>query len=175
MEIKNKFNIILFSSLLLISCKKETNKEVNSSQNFNKITIGLEDKQKVNQIVANKDSVNMKSIFNKFEKNIKLNMNEYHFFSNYIINNNDESLSENTGYLMFQYFLNNKVYCNDFHVYLKTEKEQKRDKILVVLLQSMCIDLADEKYNYDKLINDFPFFKESELMEKQIEECINNY
>jgi len=175
MEIKYKFYIVFFNVLLLISCKKETNSEVNSSLNDNKATVSLNDKDEENHIVVNKDSINMRSIFNKFEKNIKLSTNEYRFFCHYIINNNDESLSENTGYLVFQYFLNNKSYCNDFQVYLKTEKDQIKDKVLVVLVQFMCIDLADDKYDYDKLINDFSFFKESRLIKKELEECVSNY
>lgn len=75
---------------------------------------------------------------------------------------------------MFHYFLNNKAYCNDFQDYLKTENKQARDKILAIFLQSMCIDLADEKYEYDKLISDFPFFRESELIKKQLKVCVNN-
>jgi hypothetical protein len=162
----------VFFVIAIISTFLSCNKLANSSLNDNKINVSLEEKEK--QIVANKDSVNIKSIINKFEKNIKLNTNEYRFFSNYIINNNDESFSENTGYLMFHYFLNNKVYCNDFHDYLKTENKQARDKILAIFLQFMCIDLADEKYGYDKLISDFPFFRESELVKKQLKVCVTN-
>lgn len=162
----------VFFVIAIISTFLSCNKLANSSLNDNKINVSLEVKEK--QIVVNKDSVNIKSIINKFEKNIKLNTNEYRFFSNYIINNKDESFSENTGYLIFHYFLNNKPYCNDFQDYLKTENKQSRDKILAIFLQSMCIDLADEKYDYDKLISDFPFFRESELVKKQLKVCVNN-
>ena len=173
MVIKNRFNIILFGFFLLISCKGETKKEINSYTKYNETTIHL--KENENKVLVDKDTINMDSILNKLQRNIELTENEYRFFSNKVINNNDEAFSENIGYLMFQYFLNNKSYCNDFKVYLKKEKEKTKDKVLVVLLQSMCIDLADESYNYDRLINDFPFFKESPLIKKQLEECINNY
>lgn len=58
----------VFFVIAIISTFLSCNKLANSSLSDNKINVSLEVKEK--QIVVNKDSVNIKSIINKFEKTL---------------------------------------------------------------------------------------------------------
>lgn len=163
---------VIFSCFaFLYSC----NKKADLNQNilyFNDNKLHKKSSPVINQI---KKQSEIEIIISKIEKKEKLSLNEYDFFSNYALDNNNESFSENTGYLLFKYFIDNKINVKNFKDYLITKDAKFKDKLLVYFVQLMCIDLADESYNYEKLIKDFNFFQGNLKVKKSFKECINNY
>lgn len=175
---RTKFYTIItfYCFTFFYSCNKNNTDLTRSVLSANESKLPNSSKSIINQNkVEKKKQSRIEKIISKIEKKGKLDIEEYDLFSNYILNNNDESFSENTGYLLFNYFVDNKSSIKDFEDYLITKDSKFKDKLLVYLVKVMCIDLADEKYNYEKLIDKFIFFKGNLKVKESFKECINNY
>lgn len=161
--------IILSASIAIISCnngkneKTEITKEINQKSEIVDISFS-----------KNEDNTKVNLLFEKISNKKSLNIEEYSSLSTYIFKNKDESISENIGYLLFQYFQNNNKLSKEFVSFLKTKTDDYKEMLLSVMIQLMCIDLSEENYTYEKLITDFRFFDKEVIAKKIFDECINN-
>lgn len=118
--------------------------------------------------------VNIPVFLNKLKKKTILIDKDYQDISVFLLKNKNESMSEEVGYLLFNFFKGNKVANNEYLSFLKKKDKAFKEHILSDLIQIMCIDLEDEKYTYKKLINDFGIFRGSVAAQRSFKQCIDN-
>lgn len=102
---------------------------------------------------------------------------EYTVICRYILNDEgkNEDESEEIGYLLFNYFRGSKNNNEAFSSFLAQKYDNnKKEAILYHLVQSMCIDISEENYTYEKLKQDFSFFMGSISAKKAFDECLKN-
>ena len=152
--------IIIIILLLTLSC----------SQRENKTSESIHAEQGNQNQVSSQIDVILRKIANKEF----LAIGEYNSLSVHILKNKDESFSENVGYLLFKYFENDSKRSNEFVSFLNTKTKDYKKKLLNSMIEIMCIDLSEEKYNYEKLITNFNFYANEISVQKTFEECMNN-
>lgn len=168
---KNKIIIVLVS-ILIISCNKGKNEKAKIIGETHQKS-GSIDTIASTSIGSDEDSKEVNLLFEKVSNKKSLNTKEYNSLSAYILKNNDESISENIGYLLFQYFQNDNKLSKEFVAFLKTKTDNDKERLLSAMIQLMCIDLSEENYTYEKLITDFKFYDQEVEIKKVFDECIN--
>ena len=131
----------------------------------------------VNATTSPKSFPKSKDIFMvvaKMNGHVMLDNADYNIIDSYLLYNHDEDGSEGIGYSMYNYFKGNKPANEGYFNFLNTKGSAFREKILPELIGLMCIDIADDKYTYEKLVSDFSLFKESKAAEKALNTCIVN-
>lgn len=103
-----------------------------------------------------------------------LNEVDYDMIGKFLTQNKDESLSEGVGYSLFEYLNGNASANEGYASYLNKKENAHKEKILEKLIRIMCIDLGEDNYTQDKLIHDFPLFKESKAAEAALKTCMAN-
>jgi hypothetical protein len=113
-------------------------------------------------------------VMQKMEKKTKLNDADYEVIDEFLLHNNDESLSEGAGSSLYEYLKNNKANNEAYLSFLNKKSSANKEKILGSLVQIMCIDLGEDNYTQEKLIKDFSMFKGSESAKKALSDCMGN-
>lgn len=165
--------IILLVSILIISCNNGKNEKAKITEETHQKS-GSIDTIVSTSIDSDEDSKEVNLLFEKISNKKSLNTKEYSSLSAYILKNNDASISENIGYLLFQYFQNNNKLSKEFATFLKTKTDDDKERLLSAMIQLMCIDLSEENYTYEKLIADFRFYDREAIAKKRFNECINS-
>ncbi len=163
--------IIFFSFINSCSDRENVNSSSKIYDNQNKEIDSLT-LNKVDVELKIKKQDNFSAILEKMNNNLFLSEQEYKSINNFLLNNKDESFSEEVGYTLFQYFRQNHVNCSNYTEFLK--KENKKDEILCSLVQIMCIDIGEENYTYEKFIQDFSFMSGNVKAKKSFTDCMNN-
>jgi hypothetical protein len=121
------------------------------------------------------DSCQKKYVFkDKLRDKVSLDSSAYEELVSFLNTNNDESQSEEVGYLLYQFFKGNEEYNQSFERFLSKKQNSMRDSILSALIQIMCLDLGEDNYTYQRLIKDFPVFKNSEVVKSEFENCVDS-
>lgn len=84
-------------------------------------------------------------------------------------------MSEGVGHSLFEYLKGNEVRNSDLSVYLNKQGAGYADRFLVALIEIMCVDLGDEGYTYESLIQEFIIFKKNEVVSKAFKTCKENF
>lgn len=169
----NYYQIFVIASFLISGCKNSTTISSDSFTTTDTIV-------QVSQYKDNISSKDLKSTESKNASLYKLEAQQRHSVEDYEIlvkslsNNKDESYSENFGYLLFQYFIENPLYRKDFNDFLLVKSKSTRNKILISLIQVMCIDFQLENYTYGDVIRNFEFFVYDLIVEDTFKKCIDN-
>lgn len=108
------------------------------------------------------------------QKNNKLTTADYDCICDFLLNNNDESKSEELGYILFEYLKNKPLNNRAFLSYLSRKENSQKEKFLTALIQIMCIDIGEENYSYDTFIKDFDMFSNSSSAKKAFNDCMSN-
>lgn len=174
----NKRILIYCISFLLfhiVSCEnKNKNKyvPVNSKPiKIESIPIKIDDEEKVTN---SKSIMDISEISSKMQKQEKLTEVDYAYICNFLFNNNDESISEEIGYRLFEHLQKKQLNNDSFASYLDSKEISFKEKVLDELIKIMCIDIGEENYTYDTFIKDFDLFKQSASSKKAFNECMNN-
>lgn len=163
-NILNKVFILILLVVSVLSCIKRNNTTEGNlylkNENISKIT----------------DSIRTESVFKKIENDEKLFDKDYKILFNFILNNNDVSLSEQLGLLMFQYFQGQTKRNNDLKSYLIINySKEENNKILSLMINYMSIDITDNYNSYTKFAVDFPMFPiDNDFTIKVFNECLEN-
>jgi len=109
----------------------------------------------------------------KLQNQTDLNEDDYNKLIIFLKNNIDESMSENLGFLLFQYFKGRTERNKNF---IKIIKNSDKERVYVLLIKTMCIDIIDEDYkDINEFINDFPMFIDnSDIIKKTYNFCLEN-
>lgn len=134
----NKHPVLIFILLLpIISCKKSNNQldyPVLSDTSYIQNDIIRENKTKF---------VSIDKTLIKLEQKEDLSTTDYQIICEFLINNNNESKSEEIGYLLFDYLQKNEKRNQEFSFFLSRHDSRFKENILCNLIQIMCIDLGD--------------------------------
>jgi hypothetical protein len=164
---------ICFIAFIFLSCRNSYfSKSQRSLKNID--SLGLGNKSK-NELWALKfKSGSFSSIIDKVENNEDLNNYEYSVLFDSLFVNNDESLSEQNGYLMFNYLKENINRGKNVSTFLLSKSKCDRDLILSKRVRLMCIDILDENYNYNRFIKEFKLFNKIKKAEIAFKDCLKN-
>jgi hypothetical protein len=113
-------------------------------------------------------------VVTKMDNHAALDNADYNIIDRYLLYNHDEDGSEGIGYSMYNYLKGNKPANEGYFYFLNNKGIAFKEKIFPKLINLMCIDIADDKYTYEKLVSDFSLFKESNAAEKALKTCIVN-
>jgi len=108
------------------------------------------------------------------QNNNILTTTELDSICNFLINNNNESKSEELGYILFEYLRNKPNNNRTFLSYLSQKDSSQKDMLLTSLIQIMCIDIGEENYTFDAFVKDFNIFKDSHSAKKAFYNCMGN-
>ena len=161
---------VIFALILVVSCNGNNSKKVVSTdfvkkQNTNVKTLAI--KQSLR-------AVDISAVSVKMQKYKELTKSDYDCICDFLLNNNDESKSEEMGYILFEYLKNKPLNNRAFLSYLSRKENSQKEKFLTVLIQIMCIDIGEENYSYDTFIKDFDMFSNSSSAKKAFNECMSN-
>ena len=139
---------------------------------------GMDNYLYINNVGLNHNKLSTKNgklVFkNKLKKKTKLIEKDYQDISNFLIKNKNESMSEEVGYLLFEFFKENEVANKEYLTFLSKKDRTYKEHVLSELIQMMCVDLEDDGYTYKKLINDFSMFKGSIAAQQSFIKCVDN-
>jgi hypothetical protein len=117
---------------------------------------------------------NIWEVSEKMEKQEKSTTSDYDCICDFLLNNNDESKSEELGYILFEYLKNKPLNNSAFLSYLSKKETYQKEKFLTALIQIMCIDIGEENYSYGAFVKDFDMFSNSTSAKKAFNECMSN-
>lgn len=139
---------------------------------------GMNSKLYINNIELNHNKLSTKNVkpafLNKLKKRTKLIVKDYQDINDFLMKNKNEAMSEEVGYLLFEFFKGNKIANNEYLAFLSKMGKTYKEYFLSELIQIMCIDLGCDGYTYKKLINDFIMFKGSAAAQDSFKRCIDN-
>lgn len=118
--------------------------------------------------------IDIATVTNKMQKQEKLTEGDYKCICDFLINNNDESKSEEAGYVLFEYLRGNQLRNSAFASYLNKKDVSYRERVFNNLIQIMCIDLGEENYSYDAFVKDFSLFRNNVSAKKIFDQCMSN-
>lgn len=118
--------------------------------------------------------VDITRISSNMQNNNILTTTELDSICNFLINNNNESKSEELGYILFEYLRNKPNNNRTFLSYLSQKDSSQKDMLLTSLIQIMCIDIGEENYTFDAFVKDFNIFKDSHSAKKAFYNCMGN-
>lgn len=161
---------VIFALILVVSCNGNNSKKVVSTdfvkkQNTNVKTVAIKQSPR---------AVDISAVSVKMQKYKELTKSDYDCICDFLLNNNDESKSEEMGYILFEYLKNKPLNNRTFLSYLSRKENSQKEKFLTALIQIMCIDIGEENYSYDTFIKDFNMFSNSSSAKKAFNECMSN-
>ena len=161
---------VIFALILVVSCNGNNSKKVVSTdfvkkQNTNVKTVAIKQSPR---------AVDISAVSVKMQKYKELTKSDYDCICDFLLNNNDESKSEEIGYILFEYLKNKPLNNRAFLSYLSRKENSQKEKFLTALIQIMCIDIGEENYSYDTFIKDFNMFSNSSSAKKAFNECMSN-
>ncbi|MDR2854028.1 MAG: hypothetical protein LBV31_01840 [Prevotellaceae bacterium] len=173
---------VILASLFFVfsgSCKKRNTVNGDDANVSSSVAIQIEqntsaDFHETRKLEVPEEDINLSKTFDKLRYKKKLENDDYIIINKFLLTNTDESQSEELGYLLYEYLRNDAAKNTDYLDFLENQSIANKDSILCLLIQSMCIDLGEDDYNYEKLIKDFCIFKGNTLAQKKLNECINN-
>ncbi|OQP59757.1 hypothetical protein A3860_36370 [Niastella vici] len=182
-------NSIVTSVLLFIvlSCNNSNNNPPADAGTATDTTLKHDTAKHAEQVTANpgSDSNSIKKSFpeskdifmveEKMKNKAVLNDVDYAIIGKFLTQNKDESLWEGVGMTLYEYLPGNRSANEGIDAYLNKKGNTYKEKVLGKLIETMCIDLGEDKYTYDKLISDFPLFKGSNAAQKALNTCIANH
>jgi hypothetical protein len=169
------FRIVFFflAALIILGC--ETYKNKTSAK---PVITHAEDTNLVHYDEIGKtqsDSSQKSNLFiEKLRNKVSLDSIDYEGLVSFLITNNDESQSEEVGYLLYQFLNGNEQYNRSFEKFLSTKDAIIRDSILSSLIKILCLDLGEDNYTYQRLIKDFPLFKGNDASKSEFKNCMDS-
>ena len=161
---------VIFALILVVSCNGNNGKKVVSTDFLKK----EKTKNKTAVIQQSPRAVDISEVSVKVQKHKELTKSDYDSICDFLSNNNDESKSEEMGYVLFEYLKNKPLNNRAFLSYLSRKENSQKEKFLTALIQIMCIDIGEENYSYDIFIKDFDMFSNSSSAKKAFNECMSN-
>ena len=173
-KIKYRICLIIFLCFFLLSCSGFL--EPSKSSLISKINSTAYDTSSGEiQIVFDQLKNNsISSILLKMKKQSNLSNSDYSTICNFILTNHNESLSEEVGYNLYSYLKGIKIRNNNFRSFLQTKDSAFKARVLVALVEIMCIELGEDHNKYEKIISDFSILKGNNSALKALKFCINN-
>jgi hypothetical protein len=152
----------IFALILVVSCNGTNSKKVISTDFIEK------EKPNIETAIVQQSPhvVDTSEVSVKMQKNNKLTTSDYNCICDFLLNNNDESKSEELGYILFEYLRNKPLNNSAFLSYLSKKETTQKEKFLTALIQIMCIDIGEEDYSYGTFIKDFNMFSNSPSAKK---------
>jgi hypothetical protein len=129
---------VIIALILVVSCNGNNSKKVVSTDFIEKEKPNIE--TAINQ--QSPRAVDISEVSVKMQKNSKLTTSDYDCICDFLLNNNDESKSEELGYILFEYLKNKPLNNSAFLSYLSKKETSQKEKFLTALIQIMCIDIA---------------------------------
>jgi len=169
------FRVVLFflASLIILGCETYNNKK-----SVEPVISRSEDTILVHNDEIGKplsDSSQKSDLFKeKLRNKVSLDSIDYEGLVNFLNKNNDESESEEVGYLLYQFLNGNEQYNRSFEKFLSTKDVSIRDSILSSLIKILCLDLGEDNYTYQRLIKDFPLFKGNDASKSEFKNCMDS-
>lgn len=154
--------------LFTVSCSSKKEGKV-GSPNFTKNEV-----VKKKEVVVKQSHSNITEVSMKMQKQKKLTEADYICICNFLLNNKDESQSEEIGYCLFEYLKGKELNNSAFISFLNKKDISFKEKVECALVQIMCIDIGEDNYSYNKFIEDFSMFKNSPFAMKVFNECMSN-
>lgn len=164
-----QYILICCATAIFLSCKGNNleKSQISLNKNDSLEQVNIKDTVKINQ-------VSFTEIISKVENNKDLTDKEYAVLLDSIFVETDEAQSEQNGYLMFTYLIDNSKRCDKVSTQLLSKSQVDRDKILTDLVALMCIDILDEDYDYNGFIKRFKLFDNNKKAEIAFNECLEN-
>jgi hypothetical protein len=165
----------LISIALISSCQNKVNKSISSKlSDTTSITYerNLSYSDKKNTKI---EMFDISTVLEKMRIQKELLHTDYESINNFVLLNIDESKSEEFGYTFYEYFRKNKRNNKSFIDFLNKQEKNYQETLLLGLINIMCLDLGEENYNYNRLIKDFEFFKNSKSVKNALNDCIGNF
>lgn len=165
-HIMNK--ILLFLTLfLLASCYVKNKSEAGVSDNV--LDDHLENRDTSISVITS-----ISDVVEKMQAKNHLSVTDFAIVDTFLLENTDESASEEVGYALFEYLKADSVNNQAFKSYLSQKRNSYRALILRHLIEIMCIDLGEENYHYNKFLKDFPLFENDSSAKQIFENCTSN-
>lgn len=179
--INNRLSLLFFALWMIISCNKLKDESFEAKeQTYNESAVkdtfinNVKSNDKTKNINNDSDDSAIDNLLKKIKGRESLNSEEYAIISKYALENNDEAASEEIGYLLFQYFRNDKKKNDEFILFLGKEPKAYQIELLNKLVELMCIDFGEEKYTYERLVIDFQFFDKQVTTKAVFNACMEN-
>jgi hypothetical protein len=171
----NKLVFCLLIEFLLTSCSnKEKKDNLNlKTSNESKVTHYSLKKEVLNDTVDSNLSTTIADVHFKMKNKLSLNITEYKLFAEYLIANQDidDLPTEGFGYVVYNYFKNNKLANTKFGFFLKNH--QDRVKIINSFVELICIEILYPKYSIENLIKEFSFIENKKEELTKFNFCIS--
>jgi len=119
--------------------------------------------------------INLITLLNKIEDKSEFKEADLEYLCNLLLDNEDESLAESIGGLIFELLKKNSVNNDFFNAYLDKNRAAEKNRILAKMASLMCIELALEEYSYERFVKDFKIFKNSVPAKASFDKCIANW
>jgi len=169
------FRIVFFflASLIILGCETYKNKTSTKPDITRAEDTNLVHYDEIGNELS--DSTQKSELFKeKLRNKVSLDSIDYEGLVSFLNSNNDESQSEEVGYLLYQFLNGNEQYNRSFKNFLSTKKASIRDSILVSLIQILCLDLGEDNYTYQRLIKDFPIFRGNDVSKSEFKNCMDS-
>lgn len=169
----------LFAALLVLlsAC---TNGNKSGNVNSEELVETSAEQTDISQASESEDSIwdeKTTVLMSKLERKEKLTDAEFQHLCYLLLKDTsvDESFGEGFGNSIFQYFRSNSENARSFGVYLDQNQSSDKERILKEMVFIMCIDIGEEKYSYDRFIEDFELFNNSASAQESFDRCIANW
>lgn len=119
--------------------------------------------------------INLITLLDKLENKSEFKEADFEYLCNLLLDNEDESLAESIGGLIFELLIKNPVNNDLLNAYLDKNRGAEKNRILAEMASFMCIELALEEYSYERFVKDFKIFENSVPAKASFDKCIANW